>query len=110
MKAKKSVTFSMSLINGSTGTCVVTVKPTDFELKIYSGKDRIWSTNDCGTLVEPKLAEVKPEKSLQWKISWNGRRSAKGCENRSEIPRAGTYWATAQFTGSKPVQFRFLVK
>lgn len=110
VKAKKPLAFNLSLINGSASTCVVTVKSTDFELKIYSGKDRIWSTNDCSTLVDPKLTEVKPEQSVQWKISWNGRRSAKGCGNRSEIPRAGTYWATAQFVGSKPVQFRFLVK
>ncbi len=100
----------MSLINGSDSTCVVTKKPTDFELKIYSGSDRIWSTDDCTTLVTPQLAEIAPEKSLQWKITWNGRRSAKGCDTKSAIPRAGTYWATAQFTGSKPVQFRFLVK
>ncbi len=100
----------MSLVNTSASPCVVTLKSTDFELKIYSGKDRIWSTNDCGALVKSDLAEIKPEQSVAWTISWDGRRSAKNCGTRPEIPRAGTYWATAQFTGAEPVQFRFLVK
>ena len=41
---------------------------------------------------------------------WNGRRSRSDCKNRPEIPKAGTYFATAQLEGAKPVQLRMIVR
>ena len=41
-------TFTLSLINPGAQTCLTSVTDQNFELKIYSGKDRIWSSQDCG--------------------------------------------------------------
>lgn len=49
------------------------------------------------------------EKSVDWTMTWNGRRSAKDCKNRQGTPRAGTYFATAQLVGAKPVQLRMIL-
>jgi hypothetical protein len=109
LKPKQPNTFSLSLINGSAQTCVVTVNSTNFELKIYSGRDRIWSTNDCAAVVKPITRKVAREQAVVWTMTWDGHRSRSACRTRPEIPRAGSYFATAQLDGAKPVQLRMVL-
>ena len=99
----------MSLINGSGQICVASVTGANFELKIYSGIDRIWSSRDCATAVKAVTKKLDPEQAMEWSMSWNGRRSRAGCQSRPEIPRPGTYYATAQFAGAEPVQLRMIL-
>ena len=102
LKAGQPTTFRLSLINGSDTTCVVGVTAETFELKIYSGTDRIWSTGDCSTAVKQISAKVKAEAAVGWTMAWDGKRSRPGCKHRPEVPQAGTYLATAQLEGAKP--------
>lgn len=104
LKVSQKTTFTVTLINGGPTTCVVSVTPSTFELKIYSGTDRIWGTKDCTTSVKPIEKAVASEGEVAWTMAWNGRRSAKDCKNRSETPRPGTYFATAQLKGADPVK------
>ena len=109
LKPGQKTTFTLSLINGSATTCVVSVTPKTFELKIYSGTDRIWSSDDCAAAVKPRKATVKAEDALEWTMGWGGDRSRAGCKSRPEVPRPGTYFATAQLDGAKPVQLRMIL-
>jgi hypothetical protein len=109
LKPKQPNVFSLSLINGSGQTCVVTVNSTNFVLKVYSGRDRIWSTNDCAAVVKPITKKVAREQAVAWTMTWDGRRSRSQCRTRPEVPRAGTYFATAQLDGAKPVQLRMIL-
>ena len=110
LRPKDRSTFTLSLINGSDQTCTVTVNRDNFELRIYSGSDRIWSTKDCATLVKPVRRTLKAEQALEWKLAWNGLRSRAGCKPGPEIPRPGTYYATAQLTGAEPVQLLMMLR
>ncbi len=110
LKPKQRVALRLSLINGTGATCVVKVTPANFALTIYSGRDRIYSTSDCATAVKPLTKKVADEAAVAWSMTWNGRRSAKSCHNRPEIPRAGTYTATAKLDGAKPVTMRIIIK
>lgn len=103
-KPKQRSTFTLSLINGSGGTCTASVNRDNFELVITSGSDRIWSTKDCATIVKPFSRTLKAEQAVEWKLTWNGLRSRAGCKPRPEVPRPGTYYATAQLTGAEPVR------
>lgn len=109
LKRQQSNAFAISLINGSGQTCTVKVGGDNFELKIYSGKDRIWSSNDCSTAVKPMEKKLAKEQAVAWKMIWDGRRSKSDCKQRPEIPKAGTYFATAQLAGAKPVQLRMII-
>jgi hypothetical protein len=104
LRPRQRNTFTLSLINGSDQTCTVTVNRDNFELRIYSGSDRIWSTKDCATIVKPRRRTLEAEQAIEWKLSWNGRRSRTGCMSRPEIPRPGTYYATAELVGAEPVR------
>jgi hypothetical protein len=106
LKPRERNTFTLSLINGSGQICVARVTRDNFELKIYSGIDRIWSTKDCATIVKAVTRKLGPEQAMEWSVSWNGRRSRTGCQSRPEIPRPGTYYATAQVAGAEPVKLR----
>jgi hypothetical protein len=110
LKVKKRTVFQLSLINGSGQTCIASVTAKNFELKIYSGTDRIWSTNDCSTAIKPITKKLPAERVVEWSLAWNGRRSRDDCKNRPETPRAGTYFATAQLDGAKPVQLRMILR
>ena len=109
LKVRADNKFMLSLINGSGRTCVAEVTAKTFELKIYSGKDRIWSTDDCAKAIRTTKKTIKAEEALEWSVTWNGRRSRSSCKNRPEIPKSGTYLATAQLDGAKPVQLRMIV-
>ena len=98
------------MINGSGRVCTASVNRDNFELRIYSGIDRIWSTKDCATMVKSVRRTLKAEDALEWELTWNGLRSRAGCKAGSEIPRAGTYWATADLAGAEPVRLRMTLR
>ena len=104
-------TFTLSLVNAGARTCLTSVTDTNFELKIYSGKDRIWSSQDCGRTLAAFDKKLAPRAGVSWKMTWNGERSVKGkdCKRGADTPQAGTYWATAQLDGAKPVQLRMII-
>jgi len=110
LKPEDDTTFHLSLINGAPVTCLVEVTAANFELKIYSGTDRIWSSRDCDTSVKPVTKRVASQQAVEWKMTWNGRRSKAGCKNRAETPKPGTYFATSQLAGAKPVQLRMILR
>ena len=101
----------MSLINGSKQTCLTSVTDQNFELKIYSGKDRIWSSRDCSKALADFDKKLAAQADVDWTMTWNGKRSVKGssCKNDSGTPQPGTYWATAQLEGAEPVQLRMII-
>jgi hypothetical protein len=98
------------VINGGPTTCTVNVSPATFVLTIYSGRDRIWTTADCAAAVKPIVKRVASQAAVEWQLRWNGRRSLNGCKQRPEIPRAGTYLATAELQGAKPVRLRMVLR
>ena len=83
----------------------------NFELKVYSGKDRIWSSRDCSKTLADFDKKLVARADVGWTMTWNGERSVKGatCDNGADAPRVGTYWATAQLKGADPVQLRMII-
>jgi hypothetical protein len=110
VKPKQSNTFTLSLINGGSQTCLAKVSNDDFELTIYSGKDRIWSSRDCSSVLKNIQQKVKSEQAVQWQMKWNGLRSAKNCKIRAQVPNTGTYIVRAHLSGAESVQFRMLLR
>jgi len=110
LKPKQANTFRLSVINGSGETCRVKLAADGFELRIHSGTDRIWSSEHCPKSVKAISTKVKAEDAVAWSMRWDGRRSRAGCEDRPEVPRPGTYFATAQLDGAEPVQLRMILQ
>jgi hypothetical protein len=107
---QRPTTFQLSLINGSDKTCIARVTRKNFELRISSGNDRIWSTADCRSIIKPISHELGSEHAVAWSLTWNGKRSKSDCRSAREALRPGTYVVTAQLEGAEPVQLRMLVR
>jgi hypothetical protein len=103
-------TFQLSLINGSDQTCVARVTRGNFELKIYSGRDRIWTTDHCPSVIKSIRRTLDSEHAVAWSLTWDGERSKSNCRSSREALRPGTYIATAQLDGAEPVELRMLLR
>jgi hypothetical protein len=110
LRPKQKTVFNLSLINGSNHTCSVSVDAENFELRIVSGKDTVWTSGDCATAVPSLTQTVASQKAVVWQMPWNGRRSGADCTNRPRVPKAGTYVATAQLEGASPVKLRLTLR
>ena len=101
----------MTLVNAGAQTCLASVTDKNFELKVFSGEDRIWSSRDCAKTFVAFDKKLAGQAGVAWKMTWNGERSVKGkeCKRGTDTPQAGTYWATAQLAGAKPVQLRMII-
>jgi hypothetical protein len=106
------VDFELSVINGGAHPCNLEIDQQSYQLKIFSGTDRIWSSNDCAR-IEPTVAKIlQPEQQVEWSMTWNGKRSEQdaNCRARPEVPRPGYYYATSALKGAKPVQFLLVLR
>ena len=107
---RRPTTFQLSLINGSDQTCIARVTRKNFELRISSGKERIWSTADCRSIITPISSKLRGGYAVAWSLTWNGKRSKSDCRSAREALRAGTYLVTAQLEGAEPVQLRMQLR
>lgn len=96
--------LDLSVINGTSGTCELTVNQDSFELRIYSGTDRIWTTDRCAEWVPSTTVTLEREQAHGWTTTWPGRRSDDDCTLGEDPLRPGTYVATAVYEEAEPVQ------
>jgi len=66
------------------------------ELRVLSGSDRIWSSNDCSTGRGSDLRTLAPGESRSVQLTWSGLRSQPGCAGDRAQARAGTYTLVAR--------------
>lgn len=110
LTAGEPATFSVSVVNGSGARCTARISGDNFEVRIFSGRDRIWSSADCPKAIKPLKQTMAAERAMTWPLKWNGRRSAPTCDSRPEKPLPGTYITTAQLSGADPVQARTILR
>ena len=103
VKPGKDITFQAGVINGGSTTCTFTLDPKAYELRVYSGSDKIWTTADC-TKWQPKVeATLKPQADVTWKVKWTVQRS-KDCKLVENELKPGTYAANSLVKGAPPAQ------
>ncbi|OYO00067.1 hypothetical protein, partial [Enemella evansiae] len=98
------VNFRVTVGNDSGQRCRLVVDDKTFELKIYSGTDRIWTTLDCLSGMPAKNLTLDPGQEFGWEQEWRANRSVGDCKAGAETLRSGTYVATAQLKDAQPVQ------
>ncbi|MDI3329895.1 MAG: hypothetical protein QJR09_04040 [Micrococcus sp.] len=58
---------------------------------VYSGSDRIFSTQDCQVDGEDAMMEISPDQQERSRFTWPRVRSAPDCAEVGSEPRSGTY-------------------
>lgn len=95
-------------LTGIKPACTFSVSSRTVVAKVTSGKDRIWSTQDCPRSIRPAGVVVRSAQPTKVVVSWSGRRSDDQCSRSTAWALPGYYHVTAAVIGSEPndAQFR----
>jgi hypothetical protein len=95
-------------LTGIKPACTFTVSSRTLAAKVISGKDRIWSTQDCPNAVKESTVVVRSAQPTRVVVTWSGRRSDEDCTRSTDWALPGYYHVTAAVIGSEPgdAQFR----
>jgi cytoskeletal protein RodZ len=72
-------------------SCEANLGTTQQVFTVYSGSDRIFSTEDCQVGSEDAMVEISPDQQERARFTWPRVRSAPQCEEIAAAPRSGTY-------------------
>ena len=105
--AGRPITIGLRL-TGTQPACSFPVSPKTVVLKVTSGNDRIWSSQDCAKAIPTRTVAVRSAAATTVPVTWSGRRSDTGCTRTTDWAEPGYYHAMAAALGSEPsyVQFR----
>lgn len=101
--------ITLTVKNRSTVGCRRDLGTGAVELLVYSGPDRVWSSDDCNDSKAKELVTLAAGASREQALTWSGKRSAPGCGGTRAEVKAGTYRVLARI-GTLRVQgavFRF---
>lgn len=95
-------------LTGIKPACTFSVSSRTLVAKVTSGKDRIWSTQDCPSAVRSTSVVVRSAVPAVVVVPWSGRRSDDECSRSTPWALPGYYHLTAAVIGSEPgdAQFR----
>ncbi|WP_154792830.1 hypothetical protein [Occultella kanbiaonis] len=82
---------AVEIVNAGQVACLLDVGAGALTLEVYSGEDRVWSTQDCPAVAAevPVLLDTGAVQSASF--TWPGTRSAAGCPGGQPVAGAGTY-------------------
>lgn len=93
----------------SGAACTWQVSSRSIVLKVVSGSDRIWSSQDCKASIPTQDVVVRPagEKAAKVRVTWNGRRSQTDCPKGTGWADPGYYHVVAASLGGAPTDVQF---
>jgi hypothetical protein len=87
--------------------CSWTVSPGSLVVKVTSGADRIWSTQDCPGALPRRVLVVRRDTPVTVDIRWDGLRSDATCSHSTAWAGTGYYHVVAAAFGAEPVDTQF---
>jgi hypothetical protein len=90
----------------SVPACTFRVSRESVVVKITSGRDHIWSSQDCRG-IEAKTVVVRAARPAMAALVWNGRRSGITCGPSAQWALPGWYHVTAAPLGGEPTDIMF---
>jgi hypothetical protein len=106
-KAGSAITIQVKL-KTARPACTFDVAPKSLAVKVTSGSDRIWSSQDCRKAVPVRSVVVRSAAPATVPVSWSGRRSSEGsCDATHAWAKPGYYHVLAAVIGSEPADTQF---
>jgi hypothetical protein len=94
-------------LTSSVPACTFTVSSKTVVLKIISGKDNIWSSQQCPRSIPTTDVVVRSAVPAEVVINWDGRRSDEDCSRSAGWADLGYYHAIAATLGGEPTDTQF---
>lgn len=95
-------------VRGTEPACTWTVSPTSLVVKITSGRDRIWSSQECPAVLAGDVV-VRSAAPTRVVMTWNGRRSDEDCSRTAKWAVPGWYHVVAAALGGEPTDQQFVL-
>lgn len=105
--AGSTVKFRLKLTTTGTPACMWTVSPESMVVKITSGDDRIWSSQDCPDAVPQVDVVVRKDVPAKVDMGWRGQRSDDECSRLPAWAQVGFYYVTTAAYGAEPSAVQF---
>ena len=105
--AGSPVAVGLEISSIDSAACTFRVSSSTVVVKLISGDDFIWSSQECPKSVP--AVDVVARSSLPAKVNvyWSGRRSNETCSTTTDWARAGWYHAIAAALGGEPTDVQF---
>jgi hypothetical protein len=87
--------FTLTVRNIGSVACRRALGPDAVELRVFSGEDRIWSSDDCNTAKGQGVMTLKPGEAQALTVRWPGKRTKPGCDV-GDVAQPGTYRVSAR--------------
>jgi len=100
-----TVTLTMSTLESP--ACTWSVSAESVVLKITSGDDRIWTTQDCPAAVPSTSVVLRKDDATEVDVIWSGLRSDSECTRSTLWVEPGYYHASAAAYGAEPDDHQF---
>lgn len=105
--AGKPVVFAMKLTTKVSPACNWDVTAESLAVRITSGSDRVWSTQDCVGAVPRQSVVVRRDQPVSVTVVWNGQRSDAECTRTTPWAEPGYYHVVAAAFGADPTDVQF---
>jgi len=101
------VRFRVELTTPGTPACTWTASATSMVLKLTSGDDRIWSSQECPDAIATAQVVVRKRVPATVLVTWGGQRSDVTCSRTTAWAEAGWYHVEAAAYGAEPTDVQF---
>jgi hypothetical protein len=108
--AGSSVVFTLTLGTLVSPACTFDVSARSMVVKVTSGNDRIWSSQECQGAVPKQSVVVRRDRPVTVAVGWNGQRSDSDCTRSTAWAEPGFYHVVAASFGADPVDVQFELK
>ena len=105
--AGRPVVFEMNLTTKVSPACDWDVTAESLVVRITSGSDRVWSTQDCFGAVPRQSVVVRKDQPVSVTVVWNGQRSDAECTRTTPWAAPGYYHVVAAAFGAEPTDVQF---
>lgn len=95
-------------LSGTQPACTFDVAPDSLVVKIVSGDDRIWTSQDCQTAIPRRQVVVRSGRPVVIPVTWSGRRSDDQC-SKDDWAMTGFYHVYSAAMGSTGTDVQFEV-
>lgn len=108
--AGTDVTVRLEVTSRTTPACYWEVSPESVVLRISSGDDRIWTSQECRRAIPTEEVVVRQgdsRRTASVPVVWSTLRSDPGCTKSTQWARPGWYHATAAALSGEPIDRQF---
>jgi hypothetical protein len=96
--AARRPVLTVGIANKSSVPCTRDVGQAAREIRVLSGNDRVWSSDDCSPGGGSQVVTLHPGAApVTFSVTWSRRRSAAGCPAGAEAAGPGTYKVVGRF-------------